>query len=91
MCSLYVSRWSGIIAVVAPRALASSLLELLETVAPVAGEAPGRKVLRLDLADSQNVDHLLELIKVERDKISMIYLSLPSGTASASRGKHLDK
>ena len=53
--------------------------------------APGRKVLRLDLADSQNVDHLLELIKVERDKISMIYLSLPSGTASASRGKHLDK
>ena len=27
-----------------------------------AHRAPGRKVLRLDLADSQNVDHLLELI-----------------------------
>ena len=53
--------------------------------------APGRKVLRLDLSDSQNVDHLLELIRVERDRISLIYLSLPSGTASASRGRHLDK
>ena len=28
---------------------------------------------------------------MERDRISLIYLSLPSGTASASRGKHLDK
>ena len=43
----YVSRWSGIIAVAAQRALASSLLELpLDTVASAAGEPAVHEVLQ---------------------------------------------
>ena len=53
--------------------------------------APGRRLLRLDLADADNVDYLLELIKSESSRIALIFISLPSGTASVHRGKHIDK
>ena len=53
--------------------------------------APGRRLLRLDLADADNIDYLLELIQAERRRLALILISLPSGTASVHRGKHIDK
>ena len=53
--------------------------------------APGRRLLRLDLADADNIDYLLELIQAERRRVALIFISLPSGTASVHRGKHIDK
>ena len=53
--------------------------------------APGRRLLRLDLADADNIDYLLELIQAERRRLALIFISLPSGTASVHRGKHIDK
>eukprot|EP00439_Symbiodinium_sp_Y106_P019372 s7039_g2.t1 len=53
--------------------------------------APGRRLLRLDLADADNIDYLLELIQAERRRVALIFISLPSGTASVHRGKHIGK
>ncbi|CAE7032271.1 NaCP60E [Symbiodinium sp. CCMP2592] len=53
--------------------------------------SPGKQVLRLDLCDPANIDYLLEIISAEKGKLAMVFLSLPSGTASASRGKHIKK
>ena len=53
--------------------------------------APGRKLLRLDLADPCSIDQLLELVSAEQSSIALVFISLPSGTASASRGKHIQK
>ena len=53
--------------------------------------SPGKRVMRLDLADPQTTEYLLELIASERHRIALIFLSLPSGTASVSRGRHIEK
>eukprot|EP00439_Symbiodinium_sp_Y106_P019546 s7008_g2.t1 len=53
--------------------------------------APGRRLLRLDLADADNVDYLQELLQSEAGRIALVFISLPSGTASVHRGKHIDK
>ena len=44
--------------------------------------APGRRLLRLDLADADNIDYLQELLQSEAGRIALVFISLPSGTAS---------
>ena len=53
--------------------------------------APGKRLLRLDLADPCSIDQLLELVSAEQSSIAMVFISLPSGTASVSRGRHIEK
>ncbi|CAE7839749.1 NaCP60E [Symbiodinium sp. CCMP2592] len=53
--------------------------------------APGKEIMRLDLADADNIDYLCELVESERSRIALIFISLPSGTASVHRGKHIEK
>ncbi|CAE7226396.1 NaCP60E [Symbiodinium sp. CCMP2592] len=53
--------------------------------------APGKQIMRLDLADADNIDYLCELVESERSRIALIFISLPSGTASVHRGKHIEK
>ena len=53
--------------------------------------APGKKLLRLDLADPCSIDQLIELVSAEQSSIALVFISLPSGTASVSRGKHIEK
>ncbi|CAE7280308.1 NaCP60E [Symbiodinium sp. CCMP2592] len=52
---------------------------------------PSKHVLCLDLCDPANIDYLLEIISAEKSKLAMVFLSLPSGTTSVSRGKHIKK
>ena len=53
--------------------------------------APGNNVLRLDLADPEAVSQLLEIIRVERDRIAMVFIAPPCGTASLARERKLHK
>ena len=53
--------------------------------------SPSKRILRLDLADPENIDHILEILRSEGSRVALLFLSLPSGTASISRGKHLKK
>ena len=53
--------------------------------------SPSKRILRLDLADPENIDHIIEIVRSEGSRVALLFLSLPSGTASISRGKHLKK
>ena len=53
--------------------------------------APGKNVLRLDLADPEAVSQLLDIIRVERDRIAMVFIAPPCGTASLARERKLLK
>ena len=53
--------------------------------------APGKHILRLDLADPQAVSELLEIIEKERDRIALLFISPPCGTASLARERKLLK
>ena len=44
--------------------------------------APGKNVLRIDLADPKAVAQLLEIIQCERDRVAMVFIAPPCGTAS---------
>ena len=47
--------------------------------------------MRVDLADPCSIDQLVELVSAEQSSIAMVFISLPSGTASVSRGRHIEK
>ena len=51
--------------------------------------APGKNVLRLDLADPAAVSQLLEIIRVERDRIALVFIAPPCGAASLARERKL--
>ena len=53
--------------------------------------APGKHILRLDLADPQAVSELLEIIRMERDRVALLFISPPCGTASLARERKLMK
>ena len=53
--------------------------------------APGKNVLRLDLADPDAVSQLLEIIRVERDRIALVIIAPPCGAARLARERKLLK
>ena len=53
--------------------------------------SPGKHVLRIDLADPVAVTGLLDIIKAERDRLALLFISPPCGTASLARERKLLK
>ena len=53
--------------------------------------APAKHILRIDLADHDAVSELLEIIRMERDRLVLLFISPPCGTASLARERKLLK
>ena len=53
--------------------------------------APAKHILRIDLADHDAVSELLEIISMERDRLVLLFISPPCGTASLARERKLLK
>ena len=53
--------------------------------------APAKQILRIDLADHDAVSELLEIIRMERDRLVLLFISPPCGTASLARERKLLK
>ena len=51
--------------------------------------APAKHVLRIDLAAHDAVSELLEIIRMERDRLVLLFISPPCGTASLARERKL--
>ena len=53
--------------------------------------APSKSTVMLDLANPFEVDQLLELLDSERDRLAVVFIAPPCGTASRARERKLSK